>query len=74
MTITVKVAPRAKLNKIEQTDIFEYRVWLTATPEKNRANQALIKLLADHFNIPPYQIIIKAGHHHKSKIIELVGI
>lgn len=71
MEIKVKVITRAKENKIKkEKDLF--KVYLTAVPEKNKANKSLIKLLANYYNLSPSQFKIKQGLKASYKIIEII--
>lgn len=70
MKISVSVKPNAKQNKIEKSDT-GYLVWTQAPPTENKANNAVIELLAEYFNIPKSKINIVAGFKSRKKIIEL---
>lgn len=67
MIIDIKVVPRAKKERV--IDGEPLRVYVTAPPEDGRANDAAIKLLALHFNIPKSQIKILKGEKSRNKII-----
>lgn len=71
MRIYVKVVPRSSQNKVEKISEGEYKAWITAPPVNGKANEALIKLLADYFDISKNRIDIKAGKTAKTKIIEI---
>jgi len=49
------------------------RVWVTAAPEKGRANRALLKLLAKTWRIPQSQLQIIAGDKNRNKTILISG-
>ncbi len=67
----IKVLPRAKQNKVEKLSKDELKVWLTAPPIDNKANFALIDILAEYFNVKSRQIIIIAGVHSRNKKIKI---
>lgn len=46
-------------------------VFLREKPHDGEANAALIKLLADYFDIPKTSIVIKSGAKSHHKIIEI---
>ena len=72
MIISVKVKPGSKKGDlIEQTGDGEYLIFLRARAHDGEANTALIKLLAEQFNVPKTSINIKSGHASRNKIIEL---
>jgi uncharacterized protein (TIGR00251 family) len=72
MKITVKVKTQAREESVEKIDEHEYAVAVKASPVEGKANVAVIKLLAKHFKVPTSQIVMKAGHASKSKIIEIL--
>lgn len=71
MVIKVKVQTHAKFEKVEEVGLEEYKVWVTATPEDNKANEAVIDLLADYFNTAPSLIRIRSGNKSTHKLIEI---
>jgi uncharacterized protein len=71
MLITVHVQTNAREERIEQLDLEEYKVWVTAIPREGHANEAVIEVLADHFNVAPSLIHIKSGNKSKHKLIEI---
>ena len=71
MIIKVHVKTHAHDEKIEEIGLDEYNVWITAIPNKGEANEALIDLLSDYFNIGPSKIRIKSGNKSTHKLIEI---
>ena len=71
LSIRVKVQARSSQEKIEETGIDEYKVWVTAVPADNQANEAMIEILSDYFNVPPSSIKIKSGHKSSHKLVEI---
>jgi uncharacterized protein YggU (UPF0235/DUF167 family) len=71
MIITAKVKTNAKTNEIIKTDD-AYTILIKAAPIENKANLAIIKLLAKEFKIPANKVIIKKGLSSKIKQIELL--
>ena len=72
MVIKVKVQARSTQEKIEETGLDEYKIWTTAPPADNAANESVIEIIADYFNIAPSQIKILSGHKSSHKLIEIV--
>jgi uncharacterized protein (TIGR00251 family) len=68
--ISVQVKPNSHQEKIEKVGT-SYIVYVKAPPVENRANNALIKLLSEHFRVPKSYIIIVSGHKSKRKIIDI---
>lgn len=71
MMLFVKVKPNAKEESVEKIDKVSYKVAVTASPEKGRANKAVVEALAKHFNIRRSRIVISAGHTTRNKIIRI---
>jgi uncharacterized protein len=71
MMMTCHVRPGAKENRIEWLSETEAKVWLTAAPEKGKANKALIDILARELRIAKSRIEIKYGKTAKVKTIEI---
>ncbi len=71
MTIFVKVKTGAKIEAVKKVDENHYEVMTKEAPEKGRANAAVIKLLADYFNVSSWQVSISAGHTSKAKIVKI---
>ena len=72
MLITVKVHPRAAHPVIEKTGEGEYKVRVAAAPDKGRANEEAIELLAAHFSLPKSRISVLRGTTSRIKIIEVL--
>jgi uncharacterized protein len=69
--VYVKVTPRAGKNEILKISDGEYKVKVTAPPEKGKANEAVIKLLAEYFEVPKNCISIIGGKSTRIKIIDI---
>jgi len=70
MKIKVKVIPRAKQNRLEKT-AEGFRVRVTAAPIDGKANEAVIKLLADHLGVAKSKLRVVKGATSRDKVIEL---
>ena len=70
MEIQVKVVPRAKQNKVKK-DGQIYKVYLTAPPVDNKANQLLLEVLAEFFDVPKGKVSIIRGHSSRQKLIRI---
>lgn len=70
--IKIRVLPRSSKNEIvgEMAD-GTLKVKLTAAPVDGKANEALIALLAEHFDCPKTKIKIVRGQTSKNKMIEV---
>lgn len=68
--INVRVMPRAKKNRIVE-EVGRLKVYLTAPPVDGQANEALIKLLAEHYKIRKSGIRIVQGEKGRDKVVVL---
>jgi uncharacterized protein len=71
MRIYVKVTPRAGKNEVLKISEGEYKVKVTAPPEKGKANEKVVELLAYHLAVPKSSVKIIAGKTARTKIIDI---
>ncbi len=71
MKIIIKAKPGAKEDKIEKIDEANYIVYVKAFAIDGKANAAIIKLLADYFDISQSLVKIISGHMARVKVIEI---
>ncbi|WP_392532423.1 DUF167 domain-containing protein [Nostoc sp. C117] len=67
----VKVKPNSKQQKIEEQLDGSLTVYLKSPPVDGKANEELIKLLAEKFNVAKSDIRIKSGLSSRQKLIEI---
>ena len=67
--ITVKVHPRSPKPGVEKTGENEYKIRVGAAPDKGKANEELIELLAAHFDVPKSTIRVLRGTTSRVKLI-----
>jgi len=75
MRIRVRVIPRAKEDRIEgfsQDRILRVRV--AAPPEKGKANERLVRILAESLGVARSQVRVVAGHTARDKVVEVEGV
>jgi len=72
MRIYIKVIPKSSQRKVEKMDDGTYKVLVTVVPEKGKANQEVIKLLAKYFQVSKSQITILSGKTAKVKLVEIL--
>jgi uncharacterized protein (TIGR00251 family) len=72
--LSVKLQPRASANAIGEALGSELRVKVTAPPVDAAANEALVKLLAQHLDCPRNRVEILRGHTSRHKTIKLYGL
>lgn len=69
--IIVTAKPNSRKEKMEQLDDYNYLVAVQAPAVEGKANAAIIKLLATHFDVAPSLVEIISGHMAKTKVIEI---
>ncbi len=69
--IFVKVKSNAKENKVDKIDDINFRIFVKEPPVRGRANAAVIKMIAQYFNLPSAKIQIVSGFNSRQKIIEI---
>lgn len=72
MIIHVKVIAGSRTKFVEKQVDGSYKIHLLAAPEKGKANEALLSLLADFFNCPKSQIKILSGEKARHKRVEII--
>ena len=51
-----------------------WKVRVAAPPEGGRANEAVLRLLADTLSLPREAVTLVSGHGARDKIVELAGL
>ncbi len=70
MRIQVKVKPNSRTEEVSpESDSYIVRV--KEPPREGKANLAVIKLLAEHFDVPKSKVRILSGLHGRNKVIEV---
>ncbi|MGI8504635.1 MAG: DUF167 domain-containing protein [Hassallia sp.] len=67
----VKVKPNSKQQKIEEQPDGSLSVHLKSPPIDGKANEELIKLLSEKFDVPKFHIRIKSGLSSRQKLVEI---
>ena len=71
--ISVRIIPNASTNEIGGLEGRVWKIRLTAPPIEGKANEALIRFLAEVLDIAPSNISIVKGHGSKHKTIEIAA-
>lgn len=71
MIVDVRVIPRARKSAVEGERDGRLVVRLAAAPVDGAANDALIALLAEHFNVPRKHVRIVSGERSRNKRIQI---
>ena len=72
MRITVKAKPGSKRgNQVVLLDDGSYEVHLKERPVDGKANQALLKVIAEHFGVSRKAVSLVTGSTARTKILEI---
>ncbi len=71
MRIFVTVKPKSSKESVEKIGEREYKVSVSAAPEGGKANRAVVKLLADYFQVSLSRIAVVSGHASRRKVVEI---
>ena len=69
--IIIKAKPGNREDKVEKIDEANYTVYVKALAIDGKANTAIIKLLADYFDISPSLVQIISGYMSRTKVVEI---
>ncbi len=73
-TFAVKVVPRASKNQIVGMEGDAIKIRLNAPPVEGKANEALVKFLAETLEVSRAQIEIVRGHASRRKVVRVRGV
>ena len=66
----IHVIPKAKETKVVE-ESWGLKVYVTAAPEKGKANKAVVEVLASHFGVKKDQIRFITGVRSRNKVVEI---
>jgi uncharacterized protein len=70
-TITVRVVPGARKSEVVGVTDGVLRVRVAAPAVDGKANDELLRLLAEHFGVRARRLTITKGAHHRTKLIAI---
>lgn len=71
MKIFVKAKTGVKRERVEKIDDTHFLVAVKEQPVGGKANDAILKAVADYFRVPRRQVTISSGRISRQKIIEI---
>ncbi len=74
VSFQVRVVPRANKSEIVGVEGDALKVRLKAPPVEGKANEALVKFLAERLAVSKSQIEILSGHTSRTKVVRVRGI
>jgi uncharacterized protein len=72
--LRVRVSPGARSNAVLGRHGEGWKVRVTAAPEGGKANDAVLRLLAERLDLPGKSLTLVSGPSSRDKIVELHGI
>jgi uncharacterized protein (TIGR00251 family) len=73
ITLTLHIQPGAKTTEIAGLHGDALKLRLAAPPVDGKANEALIRYLADRLGIPKSAILLRSGQTSRRKMLEVTG-
>ena len=72
--VRVRVSPGARRGGVAGRVGEVWKLRVTAPAEGGRANDAVVRLLADTMDVPRRSISLVSGHAARDKVVELEGL
>jgi uncharacterized protein len=72
--LRLRVSPGARSNAIVGRHGEGWKVRVTAAPEDGKANDAVLRLLAERLELPIKSVTLVSGPSSRDKIVELTGL
>jgi uncharacterized protein len=73
ITLTLHVQPGAKHSEIVGMHGEALKIKLSAPPIEGRANEALLKFIAELFAVPLRKVELKQGGQSRHKVVAVIG-
>ena len=72
--LRIRVSPGARKTELVGRQGEAWKVRVAAAPERGRANDAVLKLLAERLRVSPAELTLVAGRSGRDKVVELRGL
>lgn len=73
-TLALRVQPKAKRNAVHGERAGALKVAVTAPPEDGRANEAVLALLREVFDLSRSQVVLLSGQTNRNKVVLVRGV
>ncbi len=73
ITLTLHIQPGAKRTDVAGLHGDALKIRLAAPPIEGRANEALLKFIAEFFGVPLRQVELKQGGQSRHKVVAITG-
>jgi uncharacterized protein (TIGR00251 family) len=72
--LRLRVSPGAVRTELAGRHGEAWKVRVRAAPERGRANDAVVRLLAERLGVPAASVSVVSGHTARDKVVELRGL
>jgi uncharacterized protein len=72
--LRVRVSPGARRAEVVGRHGEAWKLRVTPPPADGKANEAVLRLLAETLAVPRARVVLVAGHGGRDKVVELTGI
>lgn len=73
VTLTLHIQPAARKNEVAGLHGDALKIRLAAPPVDGKANECLLRALADWFDVPLRAVSLKSGETSRRKVVEIRG-
>jgi len=73
VTLTLHIQPGAKRSEVAGLHGDALKIRLAAPPVEGRANEALLRFIADSFEVPLRQVELLRGAQSRHKMVKVTG-
>ena len=71
MKFFIQVKPKSSTARVEQKNEKELTVWVREVPEDGKANDAVVRAIAEYFDVAPSRVKIARGASGRKKVVEI---
>jgi uncharacterized protein YggU (UPF0235/DUF167 family) len=72
MYVKVRVYAGMKKEKVTKLETNHFEIITKAPAAQNAANHRVLEIIADIYGVTTKQVHLVSGHHHPSKILEVI--
>ncbi len=72
--LTLHIQPGAKKTEVAGAHGDALKIRLAAPPVDGKANEALLRFLANQLSLPKQQVSLKSGQTSRRKVVEVQGL
>jgi uncharacterized protein YggU (UPF0235/DUF167 family) len=72
--LRLRVSPGATRTELAGRYGDAWKIRVSVAPERGRANQAVVRLLADRLRVPRESLSVVSGQASRDKVVELRGL